>query len=327
LPQQAVSSSPRRRALRIEFNRLDPLLALMTLIWGANYSIVKVALRELPPHAFNSLRLCLASLLFLAALALGRRAAGESLSRRSPAPSCRAIPWRDWLAIAILGIIGHFIYQICFMGGIARTTVSNTSLIFGCSPVAVALLTAAAGHERVRSLQWAGAGLSVVGVYMLVGQGPTLSRASLEGDLLLIAGLFCWAIYTVGSRFLLDRHTPLVVTGYSMAIGTACYVAFGMKDLASLDWARVSMGAWAALVFSAVFALFVSYLIWYTAVRAIGNVRTSVYSNITPLVALLVAIFWLGERLTPARAAGAAAILIGAALTRLVRPAPEPAAE
>lgn len=112
-----------------------------------------------------------------------------------------------------------------------------------------------------------------------------------------------------------------------MAIGTAFYAAVGLKDLASLDWTRVSMVAWAALVFSAVFALFVSYLVWYTAVRAIGSVRTSVYSNITPLVALLVAIVWLGERLTPARGAGAAAILIGAALTRLVRLAPEPAAE
>jgi drug/metabolite transporter (DMT)-like permease len=298
--------------VRFELSRLDALLALITIIWGANYSIIKVALGEIPPLGFNTLRLLLASAFFLVTLAI----------KRHP-----RLPLRDWVAVAALGFIGHFVYQVCFMGGLARTTVANTSLIFGCSPVAVALLTAAAGHERVRSLQWAGAALSVAGVYLLVGHGPTLSHASLVGDALLVAGLFCWAIYTVGSRPLLVRHSPLVVTGYSMAIGTACYVPLGVKDLASLEWSRVSAGAWASLVFSAAFALFISYLIWYTAVRAIGNVRTSIYSNVTPLVALLIAIFWLGERLTATKAAGAAAIVVGAALTRLVTAQADPVGE
>ena len=58
-------------------------------------------------------------------------------------------------------------------------------------------------------------------------------------------------------------------------------------------------------VFSAVFALYAAYLIWHTAVREIGNVKTSMYSNLTPLVGLVVAIVWLGERMTATKAAGA----------------------
>ena len=84
------------------------------------------------------------------------------------------------------------------------------------------------------------------------------------------------------------------------------------------------------MVLSAVLALNVAYLIWYTSVQRIGNVRTSAYSNFIPLVAMSVAAVALGEPITASKLAGAAAILAGVVITRIAaRPhvAPEPPAE
>jgi drug/metabolite transporter (DMT)-like permease len=345
--------------IRFRPSRNDGLLLLMTVIWGANYSIVKVALHEIPPLAFNSLRLGLASLLFLLTLALCRRALGglrprptavgqgfslavggepdDAVSATSdfglrtsddeasvpPVFQRSYIPLRDWLLIAALGLIGHFVYQICFLFGLDRTTVANSSLILGCSPVVVALFSAALGHERVWPRHWIGAVLSVGGIYLVVGRGGAgVGGASLAGDGLTICGLLCWGLYTVGAKDLLDRHSPLEVTGYSMAIGTIPYALLGIGELRALDWRNVQADAWAALVFSAVFALFVAYLIWYTAVQRIGNIRTAMYSNVTPIAALAVAVLWLGENLTSEKLVGAVAILTGMALTRLVAASP-----
>jgi drug/metabolite transporter (DMT)-like permease len=290
---------------RTAWSRHDALLLLMAVIWGANFSIVKAAIEEIRPLAFNGLRLLLASTLFLVALGIAR-----------PGRGLRRIPARDWLAIGALGLIGHFVYQLCFISGLSRTTAGNSSLILGCSPVAVALLTSAAGHERVGARGWVAIALSVVGVYVLVGRAPSVAAESFAGDLLTIAAVLCWSVYTVGSRTLLGRYTPLQLTGLSMAIGTVPYLAVASPEILSLRWETVGAASWAALVFSAAFALFVSYLIWYSAVKRIGNIRTSVYSNTIPLVALLVAAVWLGERLTLEGIAGAAAILAGVAITR-----------
>jgi drug/metabolite transporter (DMT)-like permease len=316
--------------------RTDGLLVLMTVIWGANYSIVKVALDDIPPLAFNSLRLGLASLLFLLTLAIRRRPARRSICGTGEAPvgstvmpdiaEAQAlppvfgrshIPGRDWVLIAVFGLIGHFVYQVCFMIGLDKTTAANSSLILGCSPVVVALFSAALGHERVRAAHWAGAALSVVGIYLVVGRGAHIGGASLVGDLLTICGLFCWGAYTVGAKGLLERHSPLEVTGYSMALGTVPFVLIGLGELRRLDWSAVPAGAWSALVFSAIFALFVAYLIWYVAVQRIGNLRTAMYSNVTPIAALAFAVLWLGEYLHTEEIVGAIAILTGMALTRL----------
>ena len=112
------------------------------------------------------------------------------------------------------------------------------------------------------------------------------------------------------------------VTGLSMAIGTAIYVPVMLPKLLRTDWTAVSSATWIALVYSALFALCVAYTIWYIAVREIGSARTSVYSNLVPIVAMLTAVVFIGEALTGARVLGAAAVLIGVALTRVGKAAP-----
>ena len=313
--------------MKLHLSRLDALLVLMTVIWGGNYSVIKAALREIPPIAFNALRLTLASLLFLAAIwgtGAHRAPVPRTGTQRPPVPRTRG----DWAGIVLLALVGQFIYQLLFMAALARTSVANSSLILGCTPIFVALMTAALGHERITPLRWAAAALSAFGIYLVVGHGAAVIRASLGGDLMMLAAVLCWSAATVGSRPLLARHSPLVVTGYSMAIGSALYVPFAWVALRDLAWRDVSASAWWSIVFSAVFALCVAYMIWYTAVQRLGNTRTSVYSNMVPLVAMVVAWGWLGEHIGAMKIAGAGAIILGVALTKIQEtdtPVAEPA--
>jgi drug/metabolite transporter (DMT)-like permease len=292
--------------MRFSFSRLDVALLFMTLVWGSNFSLIKVALRQMPELGFNGLRMALGSLLLAGIIHQrhGVRAVAAPLERR------------DWIGLIALGVIGHFGYQLLFMAGVARTSVANSSLVFGCTPVTVALLSSWLGHERITRLRWAGVILALAGIYLVVGQANQ-QGASLAGDLLILGAMLCWAAYTVWSRSLLTRHSPLVVTGFTMTIGSALYAPLGVPSLLRLDWTGVSWWAWALLAYSAVFALVVAYLIWYTAVQRVGNTRTSIYSNVVPLVAMAVAAIVLGEPITARKMAGAVAILGGVALTRL----------
>jgi len=302
--------------------RIDALLILVVVIWGANFSVVKAAIQEVPPQAFNAVRMVVATATFALLLAAARRFttgrrgpdAGPGLFD-DPAP----LAWNDWVRCAVLGAVGHFVYQVAFISGVARTSVANSSLILGSTPVAVGLLSAALGHERIGRAHWAGAALSVCGIYLIAGRGASLSSESAAGDLLMLVALACWSIYTVGSKPLLKRHSALVVTGWSMAFGTALYVAVSLPQVLATEWATVSRTAWAALVGSALLALNLSYLIWYMAVQRIGSARTSIASNLVPVAAMIVAVLWLGETVGGRQLAGAAAVLSGVAITRLVK--------
>jgi len=307
-------------------SRLDWLLLLMTIIWGTNYALIKSTFREIDPQAFNALRLVEASCVLVATSLFVRRFRpvenGDVRGRReiasifhTPAPVTRA----DWIRLTWLGLVGHCLYQFLFVGGLAKTSVANSSLIFAMTPIVISLLSAMIGHERPGALHWAGTILSLVGIYIVVGRGAHVSAESLRGDLMLFGCVLCWSIYTIGARPLMVRHSPVGVTALSMAIGTIAYVPLAAPVLQRTEWAAVSPLTWLKLVYSALFAICVAYTIWYAAVREIGSARTSVYSNLPPIIAMLTAYLWLREPLGLMKIAGAAAVLAGVALTRVAR--------
>ncbi len=285
------------------FSRLDLLLLLMVGIWGANFSAIKYALRDFPEASFNAMRLVLAGAVFLVAIL-----------RLDQQP---ALTRRDWATLIGLALVGTVLYQLFFLAGIARTSVANSALMFGCTPVAVAIMSSIAGHERLTMARWAGAALSLAGIYALVGHRAELSAATLMGDLLVFCGMLCWSLYSVAAQPLLKRHSPLVVTGWAMVIGAALYGAVALPSLIRTDWGRISALSWVLMAASSLLALALSYMIWYTAVQRIGSARTAVYSNLTPIVAMIVAAVWLGERITSQQLLGAGLILSGIAVTRL----------
>jgi drug/metabolite transporter (DMT)-like permease len=328
---------------------IDGLLLLMTFIWGTNYALVKSAFRELDPQAFNALRLVLASALMTATSHVARRTG--YLREASPlglphtlshAPLRRRVPfawltrWRsfartlhhifhtpapvthaDWVRLAWLGLVGHCLYQYLFVGGLARTSVANGALIVSSTPIVITFLTSVTGHERLGRLHWAGTLVSLAGIYMVVGGGAHVSSESLRGDVMLMGAVLCWALYTMGARPLMERHSPVGVTALSMLIGTVVYVPVAAPNLVRVDWAAVSGATWVKLVYSATFAICIAYTIWYAAVRAIGSARTSVYSNLIPIVAMTTAWVWLGEPLGSTKLLGAAAVLAGVAVARM----------
>ncbi len=304
------------RAARLSL--FDVLLVLMVVAWGANYSVMKRAFEEVPPLAFNAMRMAVASAVFLVAIRVARR-------RTTPIPAeirrvfhtPDALTRRDRWDLLWLGLVGHFGYQLFFAAGVARTHASNAALILGATPVTVAVLSAALGEDRVRPVQWLAALVSGVGVYLVVGRGAAFGGSTLAGDLLMVVALVCWAAYTLGGVRIMARHSPLYVTGVTLSIGTVPYAICAIPGLLATRWAEVSGMIWALLVLSALLALCFGYVVWNAAVQRLGATHTAIYSNLVPLAAMLVAALWLHEPMTPAKFVAAGLIIAGVVLTRL----------
>jgi drug/metabolite transporter (DMT)-like permease len=115
----------------------------------------------------------------------------------------------------------------------------------------------------------------------------------------------------------MSRHSPLFVTGVTMALGTVPYGVLAIPSFRRVEWADVSMTVWMLLIPAALFALNFAYLVWYAAVQKLGAARTSIYSNAIPLIAMITAAIWLGEPITGTKLIGVAAVLTGVVLTRV----------
>lgn len=288
----------------------DLLMLLTVLIWGINFTAVKVALDSMAPLAFNALRFALATAVTFAVLAIRCRRSGNWTPLRAPV--------RDAGRIILLGFAGHGIYQVLFANGMARTGPGNASLIMGTSPIWVAILGYFLGIERINRAMAAGIALSFAGMAVLItgGGNVSLGSSSIVGDILILGCAMLWAVYTVASKPMLGRYSPLELTAWSMLAGTIPLVMVSAPQIRAQDWSAVPHVAWSALLYSAVLSVTVGYVIWSLSVQRVGNARTAVYSNLTPVIAILVAWVTLGDRLALLQLLGGAIVLAGLMVTR-----------
>jgi drug/metabolite transporter (DMT)-like permease len=284
---------------------IDLALLGMAFIWGINFTVVKAALAELSPLAFNALRFSIASLLTLAALWLVER-------------DVRWAPGDGWRFLG-LGLVGNAVYQFLFINGLNRTTSGNGSLILATIPIFVPLIGTLLRIERISVRAWVGICLSCAGIALIVlGSGKEVGLASemTVGNLMILAAATLWASYTVLSRPLLTRYSPLKVTALAMFAGTPFIVLYAIPGLRAQNWDAVSWQGWGGLAFSSILAIALAYVVWNLGVSRVGGARTAVYNNLTPVVAALTGWLFLREAITLWVIGGAALIFAGIYLTR-----------
>lgn len=285
-------------------------MLLVITIWGVNFTAVKVSLASMAPLAFNSLRFASATVVMLGLLWWQSVKTGDR--------SLLHVARRDWVPLSLLGLTGHTTYQLLFANGLARSSPAHASLLMATSPIWVAILGYLLGIERISRIMWAGILLSFGGIILLVTSGGKfeLGSATLLGDAMVLGCAILWAVYTTASKPLLGRYSPLAVTAWSMLTGSIPLVLIGIPDVQRQDWGSVPLAAWLGLAYSVFLAVAVGYVLWARSVQRVGNARTAVYSNLTPVVAILFAWLTLGSSLAPLQLVGAVIVLAGLIVTR-----------
>ncbi|HVF90211.1 MAG TPA: EamA family transporter [Blastocatellia bacterium] len=285
--------------LSTAFGATDLLLLLMTLIWGSNFIAIKYSLVDLRPLAFNGLRFTIASItLLIATLAIG-----ENLK----------VPRADAWRLLGLGILANAIYQSLFITGLAHTRTGNAALILSTTPLFTAVISRLRRQEYFTTRGVTGLLLAFAGIVLIIlsGRSAVGFGTTIYGDCLLIVSTLCWSLYTVGAKPMVNKHGAMKATTLMMLTGTPVFLLVCARALISQDWAMIRPVAWAGLIYSALLAIALAHFIWNYGVRKIGSTRTALYSNITPIIAMLIAWPALGEVPAVGQLLGAVIIFVG----------------
>lgn len=295
------AAGPRRRhTLWVDLG-----LLLTTVIWGLNFTVVKAALEEIEPLAFNALRFpCAAVAVWFMVRGTGRRLLP---------------PRKDWGMVILLGIAGHVTFQLGFILGLDWTLTGNAALLLSTSPVWVVVISFALGRERLNPAILGGVFATLAGMVILITGGTQEVGTARLGDLLVLGAAISWGAYTVFGRRMVRRRGALQMTAWTLWAGMPFIILAGVPDLVRTDWSSVSLQAWLGVVYAGVFAIGLAYLLWYQGVRTIGQNRTSIYQNLVPVIAMISAWLWLAETPTTQQLVGAGVILAGIVVARSSR--------
>lgn len=275
------------------------LAALFTVaVWGATFVSTKVLIaNSLTPVEIFLLRFVLAYACILP-FARGRLLAAT---------------WRDELTLAAAGVTGGSLYFLTENIALEYAPASNVSLIVCTAPVWTALaLSLAYRSERMTRRQATGAALAFAGMVLVVLNGRFVLQLAPAGDLLALAAALLWMLYSLILKRIGGRYPALFITRKVFFYGLLTILpVFIFQPFGVSAQVLARPVVWGNLLFLGLVASMLCYLLWNAALRRLGVVRVTNYIYFNPLVTIITAALFIGERITPAALAGAALILYG----------------
>lgn len=288
----------------MERDRLSDLsLLFVSLVWGANIVAVKYLLISLSPINVILVRFITGSvLLFLLLLFI------EDVK----------VAYRDMWRLALLGAIGITVYQLFFTYALKYTSAVNVGILINMSPIYGSFLSALLGYDKFARKRLVAIIAGFIGVLILMTKGDwrVLLTSDIRGTSLALLASLSWALYTILSKPLLDKHSPLKVTAYSMLAGSILLGCFVPAFFVPAEMARLSLTGWMVIVFSILFSIVIAFFLWYRAVARIGLNRTMVYQYCVPATAAAAAYFVSGETLNIYQLVGGVIIFVSVYLAR-----------
>jgi drug/metabolite transporter (DMT)-like permease len=281
-------------------------IAVLTLVWGCNWPVLKMGVSELAPLTFRSLTLPFAALGLLAVAKLS----GESI--RIPA----AFRYRV-AALALLNITG---WNGLVLFGVQQLPSGRSAIIAYTMPVWSVLFSLLLLSEPLSRRKLAGLVLGMLGMALLLGEDIRHFERTPVAALLILGAAASWALGVVLLRKWKPPIPQTVVSGWMMLLGWIPLVILApFFDHGPLP--SPSGAVWFAILYNIFLAGTLAHWAFFTLARTLPVVVSSMSSLPVPIVGVFAGMLVLGER--PGPSEWAALALVVAAMITVLWPSSE----
>ena len=306
---------------------------IVIAVWGMTFASTRMLLEDFSAIEINIARFALAwAALWLLCAANGRRT-------RYACPACEADTFRGECLFVAMGFTGIVAYQFLENCAIYYTNASNVAILVSFGPIVTALMARAFTAFRQLSMRLiVGSMISIAGVALVSLNGVMNFELRPLGDIMALCAMVSWGGYSILLDIANRRGIPPLVAvrksfGWSLAMMVP-FAFWGMTEsgMCALDGSFAvvldgeinvqrftSLLNWMNIAFLGLLASAASFVLWSAACKTIGVVRTTISLYLTPIVGVIFAAVFLGERLTALEILGGCIILLGVALATKVR--------
>ena len=223
----------------------------------------------------------------------------------------------DWKQLLFLTLVGGAPQSALVYTGLASSTAIHLGLLNSTIPVLIILISWGWHARRPRRLEGIGLGISLLGVLLILSHGELRALLQLRfnpGDLLMLAAMLVWAIYTLGLQ-----NRPQSLSLFAFVFVMAFMGELLTLPFAALQWAQsggVQFGAreLLGLFYIGALATLVSTALFGYGVERVGAVRAGILIHLMPVFSALFAALFIGERLLVYDVAGFVLVAGGATL-------------
>jgi drug/metabolite transporter (DMT)-like permease len=257
------------------------LLAVLTVLWGVNWPVMKRAVTEVPVWTFRSICLFGAGAGFVVIC----RIAGQSFR----------VPRGQVRPLLIVSLFNVTIWHICSATGLAHLAASRATIIAFTMPLWASLLAVPLLGERPTIYTVGGLLAGLAGMAVLILPQYESILVDPVGPVVMLVAAISWAIGTVALKYYRFTMPVAVLTGWQLILGGVPLTIGAMIFDRDFDPAAVSRQAWLATAYAVIVATLFCHWAWFKLVRRFPAVAISVGTLAIPVVGVLASAIGLGE--------------------------------
>ena len=143
--------------------------------------------------------------------------------------------------------------------------------------------------------------LSFIGVFLTITNAnlSLMHNISLnKGDLLMLIAVCMWAAYSVFSKKVIHKFSPLILTFYSFLFCSVFLVPFVIYERPWLFLKQIPYYSFLAVVYMSIFASVIGYLVQQISIKQIGPSKTSIFINLVPIFSIILSVSILKENIS-----------------------------
>ncbi len=279
------------------------LLALLTLGWGMNWPMMKLALTDIPVWTFR-----------VACTVAG--AAGLFLIARLGKLPVR-VPQGQLPRLCLIAFFNVTMWNVLIAYGLTLLPSGRSAILAYSMPLWVVLLSAFVLHEKLTARRILGLTLGISGMGLLIGGAFTSVQTSPLGAALVIGAAMSWALGTVLMRRFPVTLGTTALTAWQLLVGSLPIV-LGALILEWDTWRSVGMGAALGLAYNVLVVSIFCYWAWFRIAASAPAGVAALSTLMIPIVGVFSSMVILGE--IPHWRDYAALVLVIAALATVLVP-------
>jgi len=262
-------------------NKFTPLtiiaIILSLLFWGSAFPAIRVTLKIYSPGHLALFRLIIASFsLIIWAIIRGIRL---------PAT-------KDFPKILMLGITGIAVYHVALNYGETTISAGAAGFIIGSSPIFATLFSILLLKDRPKMFAWIGIFISFLGItFIAFGESGGIHFS--KGAFLVLIAAMSGGLYCAIQKKLLSKYSAFELTAYSMWIGTILTTFFIPGLYNTIQTAPLKSTI--AVIYLGVFPAAFAYVTWAYILSKLTVTRAVSFLYLVPIIAVIIAWFWLKE--------------------------------
>ncbi|QBP42366.1 DMT family transporter [Paenisporosarcina antarctica] len=276
------------------------LLLFTSLLWGGNFVVGKSLVEHASPVTLTTLRWLIAVICLIPIV---------WWKEKSLLPSRKAV-----IPLILMGITGVVLFNIFQFLALDFTSATNVGLISTLNMFSIALFSFLFIKEKINALQLGSMLISFTGVLLVLSNGQIKLLFSIgfnKGDLLMLAAVCVFGLYSVFSKWAMKETTPLKATLYSGVFGVIVLIPFNVRDftITNVDASFVQ-----SILYTGVVSTVVCMLLWNIGVQKLGATTSGIFLNFNPIFTAIIAFIWLGEKMTWIQGVGSLVVIAGSFL-------------